>query len=395
MKKNLLFAAAAGIMLFSACSNDEDVIIDGANDVNVSGEITLALNAGGSGAETRAARPVYSSEAYSEVTDVVLQLFKKNGENWEAATGVTTDLADGWAISNWGTQSAVSPGTTDNVTTKTVKLKDLDKSAEYKLVAYGYKKELKTTLDWTAALAVATPNAGEDVEEIFAGEKVFSTNAIGKISTTPVQVEMRREVAGVLGYFKNIPEKVGETTVKSVRVYASSSNTAYNIPSLSLQNQCGTAGTAGTEKVTVLNLPIPTEGVTVVEGIYHWAGKNETNLKTEANSLLGGCFLVPFAKVDNKATFTIALCDEDDNDLKTWTGVLDQTQTGENDTKIFNVNRNYFYSFGKKLKAGTTDGPDPEHPDPDEPIDLSVNTEITIILNNAWGVIHNMGIEEN
>lgn len=390
MKKNLLFAAAAGIMLFSACSNDEDVIIDGANDVNVSGEITLALNAGGSGAETRAARPVYSSEAYSEVTDVELKLFKKNGENWEAATGVTTDLAEDWAIRNWETQSAVSPGTTNNVTTKTVKLKDLDKSAEYKLVAYGYKKELKTTLNWTAALAVATPKAGEDVEEIFAGEEEFSTNDKGKISTTPVLVEMRREVAGVLGYFKNIPEKVGKTTVKSVRVYASSSNTAYHIPSLSLQNQCGTA--AGTERVTVLDLAIPTEGVTVVEGIYNWAGKDETNLKTEANSLLGGCFLVPFAKVEGKATFTIALCDENGNDLKTWTGVLDQTQTGEDDTKIFNVNRNYFYSFGKKLKASTT-RPDPENPD--EPIDLSVNTEITIILNNAWGVIHNMGIEEN
>ena len=389
MKKNLLFAAAAGIMLFSACSNDEDVIIDGANDVHVSGEITLALNAGGSGAETRSARPVYSSEAYSEVTDVELKLFKKNGENWEAATGVTTDLAkEGWAISNWETQSAVSPGTTDNVTTKTVKLKNLDKNAEYKLVAYGYNKELKTTLDWTAALAKATPNAGENVEEIFAGEEEFSTNDEGKISTTPVLVEMRREVAGVLGYFKNIPEKVGKTTVKSVRVYASSSNTAYNIPSLSLQNQCGTAGT---ERVTVLNLAIPTEGVTVVKGIYNWAGKDETNLKTEANSLLGGCFLVPFAKVEGKATFTIALCDADGNDLKTWTGVLDQTQTGEDDTKIFNVNRNYFYSFGKKLKANTT-GTDP---DPDEPIDLSVNNEITIILNNAWGVIHNMGIEEN
>lgn len=377
-------------MLFSACSNDEDVIIDGANDVNVSGEITLVLNAGGSGAETRAARPVYSSEAYSEVTDVELKLFKKNGENWETATGVTTDLAEGgWAISDWGTQSAVSPGTTDNKTTKTVKLKNLDKSAEYKLVAYGYKKGLKTTLGWTAALAVATPNAGADVEEIFAGEKVFSTNDIGKIITTPVQVEMRREVAGVLGYFKNIPEKVGETTVKYVRVYASSSNTAYNIPSLSLQNQCGTAGT---ERVTVLNLAIPTEGVTVVEGIYNWAGKNGTKLKTEANSLLGGCFLVPFAKVEGKATFTIALCDENGNDLKTWTGVLDHTQTGEDDTKIFNVNRNYFYSFGKKLKANTTT-PDPENPD--KPIDLSVNNEITIILNNAWDVIHNMGIEEN
>ena len=169
-------------MLFSACSNDEDVINGGgANDVNVSGEITLALNAGGSGAETRTARPVYSSEAYSEVTDVELKLFKKNGENWVAATGVTTDLAEeGWAISNWETQSAVSPGTTDNKTTKTVKLKNLDKSAEYKLVAYGYKKELKTTLDWTAALAVATPNAGEDVEEIFAGEEVSFIKKSGK-----------------------------------------------------------------------------------------------------------------------------------------------------------------------------------------------------------------------
>lgn len=81
--------------------------------------------------------------------------------------------------------------------------------------------------------------------------------------------------------------------------------------------------------------------------------------------------------------------------MKTWTGVLDGTQTGEDDTKIFNVNRNYFYSFGKKLKADSTGGPEPDPDEPDEPIDLSVNNEITIILNNAWGVIHNMGIEEN
>lgn len=390
MKKNLLFAAATAIVLFSACSNDEDVINGGsANDVNVSGEITLALNAGGSGAESRAARPVESSEAYSAVTDVELKLFKKNGDSWETATGVTTDLSNGgWAISDWESQIAVSPGTNDNKTTKTVKLKNLDKSATYKLVAYGYKKDLTTTLAWNAALATATPYANQDVEEIFAGETEFSTNEEGKISSTPVQVEMRRQVAGVLGYFKNIPQKVGETTVKSVRVYASSSNTAYNIPSIELQNQCGTVAT---DKVTVLKLDIPTENVSVVEGIYNWAGKNETNLKTEANSLLGGCFLVPFAKVEGKATFTIALCDADGNDLKTWTGVLDKTQAGEDNTKIFNVNRNYFYSFGKKLKANTT-GTDP---DPDEPIDLSVNNEITIILNNAWGVIHNMGIEEN
>ena len=389
MKKNLLFVAMTGIMLLSACSNDDNVIIgDSENDVNVSGEITLALNVGGSGVETRVARPVYSSEAYSDVTDVELKLFKKKDENWETATGVTTDLTGGgFAISDWTAQSAVSPGTTDNKTTKTVKLKNLDKSATYKLVAYGYKKELKTTLNWTAALATATPNTNESVEEIFAGEKEFSTNDKGKISTTPVQVEMRREVAGVLGYFKNIPQAVDGKTVKSVRVYASSSNTAYKIPSLELQNQCGTAGA---DKVTVLKLDIPIDA-TVAGGIYQWSGKDETNLKTESNSLLGGCFLVPFAKVDGKATFTIALCDENGKDLKTWTGVLDKTQSGE-DSKIFNVNRNYFYSFGKKLKANTTGDKDE---DKDKPIDLSVNNEIQIILNNAWDVIHDMGIEEN
>lgn len=162
MKKNLLFAAAAGMMLFSACSNDDDIINGGnVNDENVSGEITIALNAGGSGVESRAARPVYSSEAYSEVTDVELKLFKKNGGSWEAATGVTTDLAGGWTITDWATQSAVSPGTTDNKTTKTVKLKNLEKGAEYKLVAYGYKKDLTTSLSWAAATATATPDTGK------------------------------------------------------------------------------------------------------------------------------------------------------------------------------------------------------------------------------------------
>ena len=58
-------------------------------------------------------------------------------------------------------------------------------------------------------------------------------------------------------------------------------------------------------------------------------------------------------------------------------------------------NRNDAYAVGKKLKACQTGGPEPDPDEPDEPIELSVNNEITIIMNNAWGVIHNMGIEEN
>ena len=58
----------------------------------------------------------------------------------------------------------------------------------------------------------------------------------------------------------------------------------------------------------------------------------------------------------------------------------------------YDIRCNNFYSIGQKLATDTTD-PDPENPDDDdEPIDLRSN-KINVRINDAWAVLHNMGVE--
>lgn len=60
---------------------------------------------------------------------------------------------------------------------------------------------------------------------------------------------------------------------------------------------------------------------------------------------------------------------------------------------------NNFYSIGQKMASGSTNGGDGEEPgddDPDnddDPADLSASDELTVLINDAWAVIHNMELE--
>lgn len=53
------------------------------------------------------------------------------------------------------------------------------------------------------------------VSELFGGSLVLTPMAAGQITGT---IKLDRRVAGVFGYFKNIPTKVGSTPVKSLRI---------------------------------------------------------------------------------------------------------------------------------------------------------------------------------
>ena len=59
MKKYVLMSAV-GMMMLAACSDDESVAMDKQDPPSLS-EITLSLNSGGDGLNTRANRPVNSS----------------------------------------------------------------------------------------------------------------------------------------------------------------------------------------------------------------------------------------------------------------------------------------------------------------------------------------------
>lgn len=406
--KNYLYVSAVGAILLAACSNDDTVPLSGEDVVQPGSAITLTVNSGGDGLNTRAGRPVNSSEAANNVTVVRLYIYNPSGTDvTNAALAAGTQNPVLWTA---GPSDSATPGDNPNPAHKasqTVKLNKLATNGVYTVVAYGYNTALDynitagTSADdsFTAALPAATNES-----ELFAGKATFNVINGNIQAGTSSEVELRRHVAGLLGYFKNVPvlypNPVGglPTPVAFVRVYASSHATSFTFPSVLNVN-----GTGNNTKIKVLEFGLNTL-ITDYAGQITAAGTNLTKVfnipaistgttATVPNSILNGKFLVPFAQVAGATTFTVQLEDALGTVLKTW-DVVNNALTG--DKKIYDVRRNYFYSLGQKVKASSTDGgtPDPGTTDDnDNPIDLSQETVITVTVNDAWDTIYNLGIE--
>lgn len=400
--KNYLFFSAVAAMMFAACSNDDAVPLENP-DVAAGQQLTLTLNSGGDGINTRAARPVYSSEAYNNVNSVKLYIYNPSGVDVTSAALVAgTQNPIAWTA---GPSDSSVPGTTTHEASQTVKLNKLSGDGTYTVVAYGYN----TTPDYTftgsgpaSDAFTATLPAATDESELFAGRNTFNVVNGNIQSGTNSQVVLRRQVAGLLGYFKNIPILYTNPgtglpdVVAFVRVYASNHGTSFTFPSTSLMNGTGNSTktkvldfnlltlisnyatqvtAAGSNLAAVFNIPAPTiPGTALVP-----------------NSMLSGKFLIPFPQVAATTTFTVQLENALGAVLKTW----DVVNTDASNSKIYDVSRNYFYSLGKKYKASSTDGGTPGTPttDDDNPIDLSQETVITLTVNDAWDMIYNLGIE--
>ena len=408
--KNYLFLSAVGMMMLAACSNDDTVPLEGSGSGEAGPEIVLSINSGGGGMGVRGSRPVNSSEAANNVTAVQLYIYN------EAGTDVTsTALSTGTqnpVVWTAGPSDSAVPGDNPNPSHKasqTVKLNKLSPDGIYTVVAYGYNNVADYTIsgggngnDAFTATPVVTPLTTE--AELFAGKATFTVSN-GNIQTgTSVEVELHRHVAGLLGYFKNIPilypnpNAAGvPTLVAFVRVYAPSSSSALTFPSTLTMN--GTSGTVAKTKVLEVNLvTYITDYTSQTLAVAGDLTKNfiipaGTSPVTVENSVLTGRFLVPFAKVAGSPTFIVQLEDVTGAVLKSWDVVNNALGVG---TKEYDVQRNYFYSLGQKYKASSTDGgtlgPGTTGDD-DNPINLSQETVITVTVNDAWDTIYNLGIE--
>lgn len=396
MKKNILFLGLAAMSLFTvaSCSSDDDLqagMSIGAGD-NV---ITLALNPGGSGMASRAARPVTSSEAANNVDKVVVKLYRLVDSNYS----LVSETENGQTI--YEQDVTWSQGTkTANVT-----LKHLAQGS-YKLVARGYNSTPSTavsfdegtpstTINWTA-----TQSTG-DIEEVFAGELDLTVDAEGKVTADPSKtLTMNRRVAGFLAYFKNIPTKVGEKVVKSVRVVASNKATKYDIIGGTLASYTANASSA---TVNGLNAP----GVAVENVLCEFQMSDATNWNSGAptddsytfttddnqvdNSVLDGGFIVPFGKVSGKNTLRVELMAAGtgaDEVVKTY-----QVKMPTSYETSYDIYVNHFYSIGKKVKSEGTGGTDPGDDDDDKPVDLGNEDEITLSLSDAWDVVNDMVVD--
>lgn len=410
MKKNYLAmtAMAIGLLTFSACSSDDD--FGGEQTTTAKGEmqdVELTFNIGvNSGKETRAGRPLYSAEALQRVNKMNVYYFKETGGQYKYAGEVTS--AD-----NFGFQLTADEG---NKTTQNTLEETLEEGASYKFLAIGLEDNGSAYSDFKTQLTVGetildnvklTLGTGGVADEAFAGVSDVVTITDGKASVNPIKIQLNRVVAGVLGYFKNVPYKVNygnkgmiQVTKVVVKAIQKGTDVAYADNGKTVK----TVWNAGKQNGTAYDLiTINLSGCTEVAGknIYDNANYSygENKVVVEENSFVGGQFVLPVTAMSEKATLVVELRGQVDNTE----AVLKSYNVTKGGATEYTLDANSFYSIGHKSTAdgtnGENDGEDPDIDDPknpdkdDDPVDLSKETYIELTVNAAWSAIYDLDLE--
>lgn len=435
MKKSYLFSAfAAGMVMLSACSNDGDLTNGGNESNDAVQQFVLQVANTGDGLQTRAGRPLESSEATQTIENVKIIVCDKQ----------THDVKYVTTIKNWNENTVSSPYTDNgHGRKKTIMIPKEEKLAagEYTVYAFGYsssseydaddlkkitdvvKSTPKSQVTFTSNVKLGTKTSSIKGEEIFAGSQTFTvTDNIGFNQG----VVLNRQVAGTFGYFDKIPYVKGATTLQLVAANRNKTLVLGNFNSFDLTGNGGgngehvnyvvngTDAAADNEKVIYsISLDDWFKGVTDNnnDGLIDY---DESNWKGDASkyalgSVFAGQFLIPFEKSATSAeTFVLQLTNGTDV-LKSWTVRLPEgdgqftTHTlwkwntdkfveapnSTDDYKVYNVVRNHLYGLGKRPSANpTTPGTDPDKPEP-----LNKKHELTLRVNDNWEVIHQMELE--
>ena len=387
MKKNYFAMAilACGLLTFSACSNDDAFNEDETNVTagetrNVELTFNFSVN---SGEQTRGGRPLYSSEALQQVNAMKVYVFKESGDDYVYSKEITDD-------GNFGFNNSTAVGEESHSYTLTDKLTD----GKYKFLAVGYEEGYGTTFKALSMTENTTKlsdlllelNDSQNADEVFSG--VSDAVTVSATSTSfNVGVELNRVVAGILGYFKNVPYQI-ENEGKMVQVKHVLVNVIKKGTSAKLEDRSASGVEDKTYTIIDINMSSYTK-----DGDNNWysvAAKSD-NVATVANSVLQGAYSLPIAAVTGSNTLEVVLTGEDKST------VLKKFKVKDADSNDFAINANHFYSLGQKMTNDDTNGgtPDPgTDDDDDDPIDLSKDQIITITVNAEWTDIHNLTIEE-
>lgn len=374
---------ACGLLTFSACSNDDAFNEDETNVTagetrNVELTFNFSVN---SGEQTRGGRPLYSSEALQQVNEMNVYVFKKSGDDYVYSEEITDD-------GNFGFSNNSAQGTESHSYTLTDKLAD----GTYKFLAVGYEEGYGDTFEALTMTPDATKlsdlllklNAGQNADEVFSG--VSGDVTVSATSTSfNVGVELHRVVAGILGYFKNVPyeiEKDGQLVqVKHVLVNVIKKGTSAKLADR-------TANGVDESKYTIIDIDMSTYSKDGDNNWYNVPAQSGGAVATVENSVLKGAYSLPIAAVTGSSTLEVVLTGDNKST------VLKTFKVKDDNSSEFAINANHFYSLGQKMTNGGTNGPDPgTDDDDDDPIDLSKDEIITITVNAAWSAIHNLTIE--
>lgn len=441
MKKSYLFSAfAAGMVMLSACSNDGD--LTGGNVGNESNDavqqIVLQVANTGEGLQTRAGRPLYSSEAKQSIENVKVIICDESNTIVKEKT-----------YTNWNTIDSQPYGENGGAHGREVKLtytgtQKLD-DGKYTVYAFGYSNKsdyanLTEEMNKLKVNATFNPNiilniTSENVkgEEIFAGCSTKAIEIKDGHKGFEETVVLNRQVAGTFGYFENIPYVDGASTL---RLVASTSNQSVVLGGFNSFDLVGNGtGNGGHIKYVVNGTNAATNNVIysidlkkwfkqvidnnddgLIDGGDNWENKAiaTTDATFKEGSVFGGSFVIPFQKNTNK-TFVLQLVNNNGDVLKSWavklpstdgqlseytlsywntsatTHVFAKTPGTKDEADKYSVVRNHLYGIGVRSK----DKPNPGggSTDPDQPEPLNKKQELTLRVNDNWEVIHQMELE--
>lgn len=439
MKKSYLFSAfAAGMVMLSACSSDGD--LNWGNAGNESNDavqqIVLQVANTGEGMQTRAGRPLFSSEAKQDIKYVKVIICNASNQIVKEKTYSNWNGADKSTDSD--SKEYVEGGAHGREVTLEYTGTEKLNNGKYKVYAFGYSegsdyKNLDTKMSQLVVGETFTPNItlslkGETVkgEEIFAGcsEEITINETNKGFNKTVV---LNRQVAGTFGYFDNIPYV---KDAKYLKLVASQRNYDLVLGSFNSFDLTGNGANNGKNVNYVVNgTTKASDNVVYTINLNNWFtyvdDKNndglidaDTNWKGDANkyakgSVFGGTFLIPFAKVDSKKTFVLQLTDDAGKVLKEWTVKLPSGDgqlsaysffkwngtTFENTPKVqdtqdkYSVVRNHLYGIGERALDNPTNPGNPDPSNPDKPEPLNKKQELTLHVNDNWEVIHKMELE--
>ena len=267
MKKHLCLAVAAcGLLSLASCSDDENVVINDQPEV-LAGEQVITLNVQETDVLSTKSRPLYSTEAQGaeRVTDVKLFVFGL--QKGEAETSKPMKLSRIFHIQNWdGSSEDYRYGR--EYAFKIPTEQKLDPDSTYTIIAVGQDENVSipkaftfgnktlAELNWSDFAedkaewaANTTPGSGFLVTDtvkysLEGGAYSKNTTRVSEIfsgTSEPVQltldggfqakVLLKRQVAGVLGYFNRIPAYVitdtetnDHTSTAAIRLVASNRN---------------------------------------------------------------------------------------------------------------------------------------------------------------------------
>ena len=276
-KKYLLGMTLMASLAFSSCTKEVFVVQDGegVEEIQEDGQVlTLQVSNSGDGLTSRAGRPLLSSQAKQDIN--YIDLFVVNSSNkvvlkktvkpseWANALDYTTG--------GHGKQLQISFKGSEGQ-----KLTGSSEGTAYTIYAVAYKEgsnyattfgvdgaptttSANPTVTFTETNFATTLTAnGTPADEIFAGKvevKVVGADSDSYITTSTGSTKkdkptlvLNRQVAGVTGYFTNLPAKVGEQIPTKIRLVASNKSNKVHFTSMVSGETDGTTTAAATNVV--------------------------------------------------------------------------------------------------------------------------------------------------